>query len=89
MRQGEILSIDLYKVYADGLLDRLAAIGLVCHVGDVCCAVPTAADDMVIVASSLSTLQKLVSESANYRGWFGGAMVLGKLPVPGRPTNLD
>ena len=23
------------------------------------------------------------------REWSGGAMVLGKLPVPGRPTNLD
>ena len=23
------------------------------------------------------------------RGWSGGAIVLGKLPVPGRPTNLD
>ena len=23
------------------------------------------------------------------RGWSGGAMVLGKLPVLGRPTNLD
>ena len=22
-------------------------------------------------------------------GWSGGAMVPGKLPVPGRPTNLD
>ena len=22
-------------------------------------------------------------------GWSGGAMVLGKLPVPGRPTNVD
>ena len=22
-------------------------------------------------------------------GWSDGAMVLGKLPVPGRPTNLD
>ena len=22
-------------------------------------------------------------------GWSGGAMVLGKLPVPGRPTALD
>ena len=22
------------------------------------------------------------------RGWSGGAKVLGKLPVPGRPTNL-
>ena len=24
-----------------------------------------------------------------WRGWSGGAMVLGKLPVLGRPTNLD
>ena len=23
------------------------------------------------------------------QGWSGGAMVLGKLPVPGRPTHLD
>ena len=23
------------------------------------------------------------------KGWSGGAMVLDKLPVPGRPTNLD
>ena len=23
------------------------------------------------------------------RGWSGGAMVLGKLPVPGRPTCMD
>ena len=23
------------------------------------------------------------------RGWSGGAVVLGELPVPGRPTNLD
>ena len=25
----------------------------------------------------------------SFRGWSGGAMVLGKLPVPGRPANLD
>ena len=24
-----------------------------------------------------------------WEGWPGGAMVLGKLPVPGRPTTLD
>ena len=26
--------------------------------------------------------------SQSFRGWSGGAMVLGKLPVPGRPTIL-
>ena len=25
----------------------------------------------------------------NGPGWSGGAMVLGKLPAPGRPTNFD
>ena len=27
--------------------------------------------------------------TAKTRGWSGGAMVLGKLPVPGRATTLD
>ena len=32
---------------------------------------------------------KLLSYSSSpLRGWSGGAMVLGKLPVPGRPTIL-
>ena len=26
---------------------------------------------------------------SQFLGWSGGAKVLGKLPVPGRPTNLD
>ena len=25
----------------------------------------------------------------NHLGWSGGAKMLGKLPVPGRPTNMD
>ena len=32
---------------------------------------------------------KISSKSHQVRGWSGGAMVLGKLPVPGRPTHLD
>ena len=27
--------------------------------------------------------------TSQQRGWSGGVKVLGKLPVPGRPTNLD
>ena len=33
-------------------------------------------------------LFSLAAVSADW-GWSGGAMVLGKLPVPGRPTDLD
>ena len=36
------------------------------------------------VKSCLSNYLKLAE--ANFGGWSGGAMVLGKLPVPGRPT---
>ena len=31
----------------------------------------------------------MISNSLILWGWSGGAKVLGKLPVPGRPTNLD
>ena len=34
-------------------------------------------------------LNPLCQVSKVLLGWPGGAMVLGKLPVPGRPTNLD
>ena len=32
---------------------------------------------------------KYLGALASSDGWSGGAKVLGKLPVPGRPTNLD
>ena len=37
----------------------------------------------------LSMQYALKLKSNPSRGWSGGAMVLGKLPVPGRPTCLD
>ena len=44
-------------------------------------------------AHKYSKLGKTRLEKLNspfyFRGWSGGAMVLGKLPLPGRPTNLD
>ena len=40
---------------------------------------------MMFVAIVLKTLVSLLKKK---RGWSGGAMVLGKLPVPGRPTIL-
>ena len=32
--------------------------------------------------------QQSLSSLSCFRGWSGGAMVMGKLPVPGRPTIL-
>ena len=34
-------------------------------------------------------LPNRIIRSIQLRGWSGGAMVLGKLPVPGRPTNME
>ena len=34
-------------------------------------------------------MQHFSNTVSSQRGWSGGAMALGKLPVPGRPTNLD
>ena len=38
---------------------------------------------------SVATNEKKVVKHIANMGWSGGAMVLGKLPVPGRPTYLD
>ena len=40
-------------------------------------------EDHIIPRSRLTAFYQ------SYAGWSGGAKVLGKLPVPGRPTNLD
>ena len=41
------------------------------------------------VASDQGLQCLLTGFSIENRGWSGGAMVLGKLPVPGRPTSFD
>ena len=43
-------------------------------------------DRPVKIARKLNTLSVCIPTSYSGRGWSGGAMGLGKLPVPGRPT---
>ena len=46
--------------------------------------------DIIIKLKSTTNLYMCaILNVLNCLGWSGGAMVLGKLPVPGRPTNLD
>ena len=59
--QGGILSTDLYKLYGNDQLHRIQGTGEGFHIGDICCAAPTVADDMVIASSCLKILQALVS----------------------------
>ena len=39
---------------------------------------------MKVLDNYASSIQEEIANT--WRGWSGGAMVLGKLPVPGRPT---
>ena len=39
-------------------------------------------------SDGLKQMVSVLQKSIDSRGWSGGAMVLGKLPVPGRPTIL-
>ena len=58
VRQGGIQSMDLYKLYSKGQLDRIEEIRTGFHIGEICCAAPTAADDMKLGASSLMVYRK-------------------------------
>ena len=61
VRQGEILSTDLFKVHGNGLLDRLVKIGRGCHIGVICCVAPTCADDMLVLSDTQDDLQLLLN----------------------------
>ena len=60
VRQGGILSTDLYKVYNDSLLDRLTIAENATKIGPIVCVAPTCADDCAIGADSPGILQSLL-----------------------------
>ena len=51
--------------------------------------IPTSGHDNSEVDHFYQQLQETIDRTPKKEGWSGGAKVLGKLPVPGRPTNLD
>ncbi|MCG8033052.1 MAG: endonuclease/exonuclease/phosphatase family protein, partial [Candidatus Thiodiazotropha taylori] len=65
VRQGGILSTDLYKLYGNRLLNRLTDLAIGAHIGETSCVAPTTADDMALVASELTVL-RLVNTSVDY-----------------------
>ena len=66
VRQGGILSPDLYCVYVDDLINILQSMKVVCHVKNVFAAAIFYADDMAVLAPSLKGLQKLLDACASY-----------------------
>ena len=61
IRQGGQLSPLLYVVYTDELNSDLASAKVGCYVGDQCMNAISYADDMVLLAPTVTALQKLVS----------------------------
>ena len=66
VRQGGILSTDLYKLYGNDELDRLDKPGLGCHVGEISCVAPACADDITVGAEDKRSLQYLVNIGVDF-----------------------
>ena len=68
VRQGGILSTDLYKLYGNGLFDRLQLPGIGCHIGEISCVAPGCADDVALLAENKRILQLLVDIAVDFSG---------------------
>ena len=66
VKQGGVMSTDLYKVYGNTLLDRLDGIYKGATIGEIGCAAPACADDVAVASSEPDPLQSLVHTSADY-----------------------
>ena len=66
VREGGGVSIDLYKVYQDGSINRIAVVEGGYHISEICWAVPTCADDSAPMSGELPPIQSKVSTAEDY-----------------------
>ena len=66
VRQGGVLSPDLYNIYVDGLISILQSSGVGCYVRGVFAAAIFYADDMCILSPSIKGLQRLLNICSSY-----------------------
>ena len=66
VRQGGVLSPDLYSIYVDDLILELQSTGIGCHIASTFAAALFYADDMCILAPSVKGLQKLLDICEKY-----------------------
>ena len=60
VRQGGVLSPDLYNIYVDGLIYILQSSGIGCHIHGIFAACQCYAEDMCLLAPSIKGLQRLL-----------------------------
>ena len=70
VRQGGILSPDLYNIYVDDLVYILKSSGVGCHVADTFAAALFYADDICILSPSLKGLQRLLDLCSAFCGTY-------------------
>lgn len=66
VRQGGVLSPDLYCLYVDELISILQSMRVGCYVRNIFAAAFFYADDMAVLAPSLKGLQRLLDACASY-----------------------
>ena len=70
VRQGGVISPDLYCIYVDGLINILQSLDIGCYVKNVFAAAIFYADDMAVLSPSIKGLQRLLDVCAEYcRDW--------------------
>jgi len=57
---GGVLSPYLFAVYIDGLVDKIRNCPFVCFIKNVCMSILLYADDILLIAPSVTSLQKLL-----------------------------
>ena len=66
-KQGAVLSPILFTIYLDGLLERLNLSGIGCHVGRTNVGAFGYADDVALLATSLSGFKRIINIYEDYK----------------------
>jgi hypothetical protein len=87
VRQGGVLSTDLYKLYINPLLDQIEDIGM--QIGTIPCSAPTCANDVSLIADSEQKLQILIDTVVNYSKQENYKLQPAKSAVMSFNTNME
>ena len=89
VRQGGILSTDLYKLYINPLLDRLQDVGIGLKIGNINVNNTGCADDIALLSTELSDAQIMVNMALDFANLEGYELQPKKnvaIHIRGKPT---
>ena len=66
VKQGAVLSPTLFSVYVDNLLCKINEKHLGCHIGNTCCGIIGYADDILLLAPTVKSLESMIKVCENY-----------------------